>query len=63
MCLGSRTDSFAMLGAIIEPILARVEQNPTDEFLTGVGNSSAVNTKTVPKLAEAPNFPTKERTI
>lgn len=41
-----------MKGAIEEPILATVEQDPTPTFLATVGNISAENIYTIEKLAE-----------
>jgi len=56
-------DKDAMVGARSPPILAEVEHKPMAEFLTGVGNNSAVNIKTIAKDADAPNLPINVRAV
>ena len=56
-------ESEAMVGVSRPPTLADVEHRPMAEFLTGVGNSSAVNTKTIENAAEAPNFPNNDKMV
>ncbi len=55
--------SEAIVGANKPPTLADVEQRPIAEFLTGVGNSSAVKMKTIANDADAPNLPIKVRIV
>lgn len=54
-------DRVATNGAIMDPILATVEDSPTPEFLTTVGNSSPAYRYTVAKDMLMPHRPMQPR--
>ena len=55
--------SIAICGAMMPPILPHSELAPTAVLRISVGNNSAVYTKTMAKLADAPNFPIRDNVI